>query len=153
MPEINSRREFESRGPKVFSPGDAITSDAVFRDTFVTYGGKVAISGSRITHDRTARGTGFYYPDIRIADKLVVDDGGEIYDNGEMLVISDYVTESTCPKEVFDVRNGQNNEWADQQSIMIAVRNKTGQVVADATERKVLVQFPDKSEVTFTPRG
>jgi len=87
-----------------------------------------------------------------------VDDGGQIYDNGDVLVIPDYFTESTRPKLLWEAAwrhtedqfEGIESE-IDINEVRKNTRRNTGTLIAKITGRRVLVKHSDDTDDLLSP--
>lgn len=123
--------------------GDAqITTNPREADTFVVYAGKVAVGGSRLSHSKIAWSKNLYYPSSKDDRKKVVDDGGQIYDDGEVLVIPPYITKSTWAKKFKDAIWAEmtGEEDIDLAAVKKDMRKETASVISNITGRKVKIE-------------
>jgi len=138
------------RSASIIDKNSLISTNHREMDTFVVYDGQIAVGGSRITHGNAALNTNLYYPETKDDRKVQVDDGGQLFDNGEEIVIHSYFTKSTRPKMISEAII--SDEDYDLAEIRKQIRRNTGQLLANITERNVLAQHEDSTEDRFLPQ-
>lgn len=146
------------RAANILTGDGQITTDKFEQDTFVVYNGQVAVGGSRLSHSTIVFNLNFCYPGTKDEYKPTVDDGGQIYDNGDALIIPDYFTSSTRPKLLWDAAWKHTEEQSEGieseinlDEVRKIVRKNTGTLVANITGRKVIVKHSDKTEDILLP--
>jgi len=138
------------RSASIIDENSLISTNHGEKDTFVVYDGQIGIGGSRITHGNAAWNTNLYYPETKDDKKVQVDDGGQLFDNGEEIVVHPYFTESTRPKMIWEAII--SDEDYDLAKIRKEIRRNTGQLLANITGRNVLAQHKDGTEDRFLPQ-
>ena len=146
------------RPAQILTGDGQITTDEFEKDTFVVYNGQVAVGGSRLSHGTIVFNLNFCYPGTKDEYKPTVDDGGQIYDSGDALIIPDYFTQSTRPKLLWeaawkhteDQSEGIESE-IDLDEVKKTVRRNTGTLIANITGRKVIVKHSDNTEDLLLP--
>lgn len=144
---------FIRRAAEIMDKNSPISTYPTEEDTFVVFDGRIAIGGSRITHESAAVSNRLFDPKIEYFDKLIVDDGGQIHDNGNDLVIGCYFTESTMPRLIVEAikRDGSIN-MNTVNNVKKQIRTNTGQLFADITGRTVITMHDDGTKSRFLPK-
>jgi hypothetical protein len=141
---------FIHRAATIIDRNSLISSWPSEEDTFVVCNGQIAIGGSRITHASVALNNNLHYQLTERSDSPIVDDGGQIYDDGNELVIGSYFTSSTTPKLIVEARRDENIDMAEVKK---QIRKNTGQLFANITGRTVVVKHKDNTEDKFFPQS
>lgn len=140
---------FINRAATIINRGSLISTWSWEQDTFIVYNGNVAIGGSRISHSSAALNTGLHY-ERKHRNEIIVDDGGQIFDDGENLVICSYFTDSTTPKLI---KEAYADDMVDMEDVKKIIRRNTGQLFATITGRNVVVKHKDNTEDKFFPQS